>query len=48
LNGITSIPNFMKFYQAVQKLIVEDTQTDRHTHTHTHTLVDRHTDRQVI
>jgi hypothetical protein len=28
LNGITSVPNFMKFYQAVQKLLVEDTQTD--------------------
>jgi hypothetical protein len=29
MNGITSVPNFMKFYQAVQKLLVEDT----HTHT---------------
>jgi hypothetical protein len=29
LNGITSVPNFMKIYQAVQKLLVEDRQTDR-------------------
>jgi hypothetical protein len=32
LNGITSVPNFMKIYQAVQKLLVGDTvrltQTD--------------------
>jgi len=27
LNGISSVPNFMKFYQAVQKLLVGDTQT---------------------
>jgi hypothetical protein len=27
LNGITSIPNFMKIYLAVQKLLVGDTQT---------------------
>jgi hypothetical protein len=26
LNGITSIPNFMKIYQAVQMLLVGDTQ----------------------
>jgi hypothetical protein len=25
LDGITSIPNFMKLYQAVQKLLVGDT-----------------------
>jgi hypothetical protein len=31
LNGITSLPNIMKIYQAVQKLLVG------HTHTHTHT-----------
>jgi hypothetical protein len=30
LNGITSVPNFMKIYQAVQKLLVGDTQTDTH------------------
>jgi hypothetical protein len=30
LNGITSAPNFMKIYQAVQKLLVGDTQTDTH------------------
>jgi hypothetical protein len=29
LNDITFIPNFMKIYQAVQKLVVEDTQRDR-------------------
>jgi hypothetical protein len=28
LNGITSVPNFMKVYQAVPKLLVGDTQTD--------------------
>jgi hypothetical protein len=28
LNGITSIPNFMKIYQAVKKLLVGDTQTE--------------------
>jgi hypothetical protein len=27
LNGITSVPNFMKIYQAVQKLLVGDRQT---------------------
>jgi hypothetical protein len=31
LNVITSVPNFMKMYQAVQKLLVWDTQTDRQT-----------------
>jgi hypothetical protein len=31
LNGITSEPNFMKFYQAVQKLLVGDTEIDRQT-----------------
>jgi hypothetical protein len=30
LNGITSIPNFMKIYQAFQTLLVGDTQTDSH------------------
>jgi hypothetical protein len=29
LNGIISVPNFIKIYQAVQKLLVGDTQTDR-------------------
>jgi hypothetical protein len=33
LNGITSVPNFMKIYQAVHKLLVGDTQTYRHTQT---------------
>jgi hypothetical protein len=28
LNGITSVPNLMKIYQVVQKLLVGDTQTD--------------------
>jgi hypothetical protein len=28
LNDITSVPNFMKIYQAVQKLLVGDRQTD--------------------
>jgi hypothetical protein len=27
LNGITSVPNFMKVYQTAQKLLVGDTQT---------------------
>jgi hypothetical protein len=31
LNGIYPLPNFMKIYQAVQKLLVGDTQTDRQT-----------------
>jgi hypothetical protein len=31
LNGINSLLNFMKIYQAVQKLLVGDTQTDRQT-----------------
>jgi hypothetical protein len=31
LNGITSVPNFIKIYQAVQNLLVGDTQTDRQT-----------------
>jgi hypothetical protein len=29
LNGITSVPNFTKIYQAFQKLLVWDAQTDR-------------------
>jgi hypothetical protein len=55
LNGINSIPNFMKIYQAVQKLLVGDTedrqtdrQTDRHTDTHTHTHTHTHTQRQTV
>jgi hypothetical protein len=28
MNSITSVPNFMKIYQAVQKLLVWDTHTD--------------------
>jgi hypothetical protein len=31
LNGITSVPNFMKIYQPAQKLLVVKTQTDGHT-----------------
>jgi hypothetical protein len=31
LNGITSISNFVKIYQAFQKLLVEDIHTDRQT-----------------
>jgi hypothetical protein len=31
LNDITCLPNFMKIYQAVQKILVGDTQTDRQT-----------------
>jgi hypothetical protein len=30
LNGIISVTNFMKIYQAFQKLLVGDTQTDKH------------------
>jgi hypothetical protein len=28
LNGITSVPDLMKIYETVQKLLVGDTQTD--------------------
>jgi hypothetical protein len=28
LNGITSVPYFIEIYQAAQKLLVRDTQTD--------------------
>jgi hypothetical protein len=28
LNGTTSVPNFIKFYHAVKKLLAGDTQTD--------------------
>jgi hypothetical protein len=31
MNGITSVPNSKKIYQAVQKLLVEDTRTHRQT-----------------
>jgi hypothetical protein len=31
LNSITSVPNFMKIYEAFQKLLVGDTQTERQT-----------------
>jgi hypothetical protein len=31
LNGIASIPNFMKIYRVVQNLLVGDTQTDKQT-----------------
>jgi hypothetical protein len=31
LNGVTSVPNFTNFYQAVQKLLVGEHQTDRRT-----------------
>jgi hypothetical protein len=31
LNGIASIPNLIKIYEAFQKLLVGDTQTDRQT-----------------
>jgi hypothetical protein len=31
LNGITSVPNFMKIYQTVPKLLVGDIQTHRQT-----------------
>jgi hypothetical protein len=31
LNGITSVPNFIKVYQVVQKLLVGGTHTDRQT-----------------
>jgi hypothetical protein len=46
LNGISSLPNIMKIYQAVQKLLVVDTQTHTDTHTHTHTHTDTHRDRE--
>jgi hypothetical protein len=29
LNGVTSLPNFVKIYQAVQTLLVGDRQTER-------------------
>jgi hypothetical protein len=28
LNGITSVPNLIQIFQAVQKLLVEDPKTD--------------------
>jgi hypothetical protein len=31
-NSFISIPNFMKIYQAVQKLLDGETQTDRQTY----------------
>jgi hypothetical protein len=31
MNGITSVPNFMKFYQVVQKLLMGDRQTHSQT-----------------
>jgi hypothetical protein len=34
-NGMTSVPNLMKIYHAVQKLLVGDPQTQTHTHTQT-------------
>jgi hypothetical protein len=34
MNGTTSVPNFMKIYEAVQKLLVGDRQTDGHKDTH--------------
>jgi hypothetical protein len=36
-SSLPSLTNTMKMYQAVQKLLVGDTQTDGQTHTHTHT-----------
>jgi len=39
LNGITSLPNIMKIYKAVQKLLVGDTQTDRQSDRQTGDLI---------
>jgi hypothetical protein len=51
MNGIISIPNFMKIYQAVQKLLVGYTQTDKQTYwwfdKHTFNDVERY-DLQMI
>jgi hypothetical protein len=44
LNGINSLLNNMKIYQAVQKLLVG---ACTHTHTNTHTNTHTHTDRQT-
>jgi hypothetical protein len=33
LNGITSVPNFIKIYHAVQKLLVGDTETQTYRQT---------------
>jgi hypothetical protein len=41
LNGITFIQNFMKFNQAIQKLLVGDTQTNTQTDRQTDRLTDR-------
>jgi hypothetical protein len=41
LSGITTLPNIMKIYEAVQKLLVG------HTDTHTNTDKHRQTDRQT-
>jgi hypothetical protein len=38
LNGIPSVPNFIKIYQAVQKLLVGG-HTDRHTDRQTCDLI---------
>jgi hypothetical protein len=48
LNGITSVPNFLKMYVAVQKLLVGShrptkTQTDKDTDRHTYRQTDRQT-----
>jgi hypothetical protein len=39
LDGITSVSNFMKIYQAVLKLLVGDTQIDKPIKTHTGDLI---------
>jgi hypothetical protein len=39
LYGVTSAPNFMKLYQAVQKLLVGDIQTDTHADRRTGDLI---------
>jgi hypothetical protein len=39
LDDIKSVPNFMKIYQAVQKLLVRGTQTDKQTRRQTGDLI---------
>jgi uncharacterized iron-regulated protein len=43
LNGVTSLQNIMKIYQAVQKLLVGDTHAHTHRHRQTDWILDKPT-----